>query len=427
MGVPWRMVSLMMLFCFAVPGESVTCFTCHDQVPGCPGGAACPFNTIIADNLNIIAGTVAQGAPVAISCMHLLPLRILRVMSRNTLDTLRVIARRPLAGTPIDLTTLAIDALIDAVNSGATYVTEALREVGRRQASAGTQIEIARLNGLQSTLASMERVGATMGGAGATSAAGALLGALTYTYYKATAVVREDISAAVTAVLQGDDMLGTPDDRRASSAAITTRIRQPRTFAEFMNALLIWIMICTATGLAHVLTLGTFLQDVVYDTIEKLERPWQLAHELFLLYLEKIETCADGSLTLFTVFSAGAHDTLLTRAEDRARRAFGPDIFRSNRNNGGGFSQPSHSTSEPGERRWTGSFNRDPNAPACITFNLGRRDHPAGALNEKGGCRFRHVCDHWVTDKGPKGVCGSPKHHRGACDNPNKCNEPVTA
>ena len=165
-----------------------------------------------------------------------------------------------------------------------------------------------------------------MGGAGASPSVGTLLGAFTFTYYKATAVVRSDATGATTGLVTED--LDGGDDRRLSTSLISARIKLPRTLAEFMNSLMIWIMICAATGLAHVLTTGGFLQDTVYDTINKLKRPWQVAHELFLLYLEKIETCEDGSYTLFSVYYAGGQDTLLARAKASARRLFGNDVGR---------------------------------------------------------------------------------------------------
>ena len=50
-------------------------------------------------------------------------------------------------------------------------------------------------------------------------------------------------------------------------------------------------------------------------------------------------------------------------------------------------------------------------------------------LKPDGTCRFAHVCDMWVTGKGPKGRCmgekGTPGHSRLKCDNPDKCDAPV--
>ena len=48
------------------------------------------------------------------------------------------------------------------------------------------------------------------------------------------------------------------------------------------------------------------------------------------------------------------------------------------------------------------------------------KQHPASCLNEKGGCKFNHACDAYVSDQGPKGRCGSVKHGRHNCDNPAK-------
>ena len=396
-------------------GESVTCFTCFDGIPGCEGGESCPFLTLTASNRAIVTNTVGDGEPTALSCTGILPLRHLRVLTRTTLDVLKVVARRPVAGTPVDIVGLDHEGLIAAVNAGSVYLAEALREIARRIAAATTQIELSRLNGLQTTLSSIERVGASLGGAGASNAAGVLLGALTYTYYKATAIVRSDMTTAVTGVVTEDLNGMSVDDRRLSTSVVSTRIHLPRSFTDFSNALMIWVMIATATGLAHVLSLGNFIQDTVYDTISKLKRPWQVAHELFLIYLEKIEVCDDASLNIANVFNGGGQDTLLARAEDQAKRTFGEGIFRPVRERDGRPEEGGGSKPE-----WTGSFNRDPNARPCISFNLGKRHHPASALNDKGGCRFNHICDAWVVKDGKRQMCGSSKHHRLACDNPNR-------
>ena len=412
-GLP-MLVSLLFMT-LVTPVEPVTCFTCYDGIPGCTGGANCPFLTLTASNRDIMAGTVANGAPTSLSCANLLPLRHLRILSRTALDVLKVVARRPIAGTPVDMTVLDPEGLIRAVNAGSIYLAEALRDVARRMAIATTQIELTRLNALQATLSSIERVGATMGGAGASSSAGVLLGALTFAYYKATAIVRADGSTTVTGVVTEDTNGMGDDERRLSSALITARIHLPRSLTEFMNAIMVWIMIASATGLAHVLTMGNFIQDTVFDTMSKLKRPWQVAHELFLIYLEKIEICEDRSLTLANVFNSGAQDTLLARAEEKAKVTFGDGIFRPVRERDG--RPPEDGGGKP---EWTGSFNRDPTARPCISFNLGRKQHPPSALNDKGGCRFNHVCDAWVVKDGKRQICGSTKHCRVNCDNPNR-------
>ena len=150
--------------------------------------------------------------------------------------------------------------------------------------------------------------------------------------------------------------------------------------------------------------------------MSKQGKSWQVAHELFLIYLEKVETCDDGSFTLFTVFNAGAQDTLLARAEDNARKNFGEEIFR---REGGVTIIPQQRQAPDGEVKFSGAFNQDASARPCITWNLGRKVHPRSSLNDKGGCLYRHVCDHWLDAKGEK-ICGSTKHCRINCDNPER-------
>jgi hypothetical protein len=414
-----------LIFCLSLLAptvvESVTCFTCHDQVPGCTG-QNCPFAEVVAQNTAVMAGNVAQGDPTSLSCTHLLPLRILRYFPRTTLDMLKVVSTRPAAGTPIDLLAMSHEDLIAAVNGGSTYLSEALREVARRIAAATTQIEIARLSALQSTLASIEKTGAALGGAVSGAAAGAIMGAYTFVYYRATAVTRGDAGVAVAGLIS-EDGGGDDSTRRASTAMLTARISRPSSFAEFMDSLSIWVMVCAACGIAHVLTTTVFLRDVVHDTILKLKEPWQVAHELFLVYLEKLENASGNAITMFTVFSNGAHDTLMQRAKDRAKRAF-PAL-----NGNGIFREGGRRQDDDDERRrgssWNGAFNRDANAKCCITFNMGRKNHPDSCLDSKGACRFAHACDKFVTDKGPGGICRSTKHHRGTCDNPNRCETAV--
>eukprot|EP00964_Phaeocystis_antarctica_P055952 scaffold32955_cov54-Phaeocystis_antarctica.AAC.1 len=54
--------------------------------------------------------------------------------------------------------------------------------------------------------------------------------------------------------------------------------------------------------------------------------------------------------------------------------------------------------------KWNNKFNHDKDAKPCAAFNNGAA-HNAFQLKGDGGCRFGHVCDHWVSDKGPGGKC----------------------
>ena len=143
--------------------------------------------------------------------------------------------------------------------------------------------------------------------------------------------------------------------------------------------------------------------------------PWQVAHELFLCYLEEVERLPGDETNLSNVFEKGSQDTMITRAKAKAKQVHGAGIFRE---------QPGANDQGDGQgKQWNKRFATDPKCPACISYNLGVR-HPANALTANGTCKYRHVCDHWVSDKGPGGICGSKAHTRANCDNPNKCDQP---
>lgn len=139
----------------------------------------------------------------------------------------------------------------------------------------------------------MEKLGSSLNGAGVVSAGGTLLGALPFACYKATSITQFDVGSARVVTLLSDGGTGS-----SSSGGVTSaRITRPGRFSEFMDSLLVWLMICAATGLVHPLTVGNFLRDVVFDTIHKLKRRWQVAHELFLIYLERVEMSEDDEVT----------------------------------------------------------------------------------------------------------------------------------
>ena len=101
---------------------------------------------------------------------------------------------------------------------------------------------------------------------------------------------------------------------------------------------------------------------------------------------------------------------MIKRAMERLPKDWPKGIFRPG---GGGDGDGDEGA------KWNGSFNTK-SAATCLTFNLGKKQHPSNCLNEKGGCKFNHICDAFVSDKGPKGRCGSDKHGRHNCDNPAK-------
>ena len=414
---PKRVVLLFFIaYCFSNV-EAVTCYTCFDQCPGCAGGDQCPFLTRTTANRAILSGaTLAAGAATTVSLLNLLPIRFLRVLTRQVLDSLRTVARRPAAGTPVDLTTMSASDLVTAIQTGTATIDAGMREVLDRIGAATTAAEVTKLSALQSTLTNAAKTGATLGDVGVLSESGVLLGAYTYAFAQAGRIAR---STSISVATAGTVSLG---ESSKSDSVVQEKILRPTSELECCNFLSIWQMICHATGLADVLVTGTFLQDVFFNLITHQGRDWQLALELVLVYLDALETSTDASTTIGNIYHKGSQDTYLNGAMRRVQ-----DLYPKTRQGGQGIfrEQEPKDVIPGGGIKFNGAWNTKATTK-CYSFNLGNKDHPARCLNANGSCKYLHACDQWVTDKGPKGQCGG-NHPRTKCNNPNKCDDAVAA
>lgn len=77
-------------------------------------------------------------------------------------------------------------------------------------------------------------------------------------------------------------------------------------------------------------------------------------------------------------------------------------------------------------KEWNGEFQPSDRSKIqpCPYFNSGKKHDPKH-LTSTGKCVFRHVCNHWVTDKGSGGRCESVDHNWPKCDHPSKCDKKV--
>ena len=425
-GYAGKTIILILMLLYLVSGaEAVVCMSCHDGIAGCQGGESCPFYSLPFINGEILRGAsgthTTQGEGDAgntvhtlLLCAAVLPRTIARFFTRGVLDFFKSVARRPAVGTPLAVQDLSVEALVAAVQGGRVSPGEALSDILSRLTTA-TQAEAARLNAISSTLSNMEKLTGSAAASG-TASNGELWGAFTYAWTQAGRTVQHANTAIVVAG-------GAPDDFEAGSTSTEIRaIRQakilrPRSESEFFHMLNVWVMVCQAVGIGNALATGAFIETVVHEQIACFQLSWQQAHELFLVYLEAVETAPAGStLTIANVYNSGGQDMYRERAIQRAKDHFktatgGRDIFRTD------------------QCTYIGQTSRG--AP-CVTFNLGKSNdqHPPTALDHTGRCKFAHKCDHFVTeqpDGTAGGICGSWKHCRANCTNAKKCDKKVTA
>ena len=78
-------------------------------------------------------------------------------------------------------------------------------------------------------------------------------------------------------------------------------------------------------------------------------------------------------------------------------------------------------------KEWNGESQPPTNSKVqpCPYFNHIGKKHDSKHLTSSGKCIFRHVCNHWVSDKGPGGRCESSDHNWAKCDHPSKCDKKV--
>ena len=399
----YLMGSFLLLICLPTTA-AVTCRTCFDQIQGCTGGDTCPFVATTAQN-GLLLGGVAAATATAIIARDVFPLRFTRILTRSVLDSLLIIGRRPPPGTAVDLTALTNAQLTEPLMTSGVEQASILEEVSKRLGVATSQIEITRLTAICTAITAKQRLGRGSHGAVASGDGTAeLVGVYRYCAVLAGKVVRTRLSQVASVMppemAQGDAQV---------KAVPPEKIVKPKSMAEFADILITWSMLLAGLGIASVLVSGAFLREVVFDPIHDGTMAWEGAFELWLVYLEEVERTAGDEVNLTNVYNRGAQDTMIKRAMERLPKP-PSGIFRGGGGgNGDGDEEP----------KWNGSFNSK-SAATCLTFNLGKKKHPANCLNEKGGCKFNHVCDAYVGDKGPGGRCGSDKHARHNCDNPAK-------
>ena len=141
-----------------------------------------------------------------------------------------------------------------------------------------------------------------------------------------------------------------------------------------------------------------------------------------LVMLKRIDDAGDlKKLNLLNIVNEAHLNTVYEEAMESAKY-FYPAIFRAHPGKGEDDVCAVAGASDEGEIKYNGKWTRG--AGPCSAYNTGGK-HGKRVLTAEGKCKYDHVCDQWVSDKGPKGRCLSAEHERGECDNPSKCAQPV--
>jgi hypothetical protein len=394
---PSQYLSVFMLFHLIGGAEAVTCHSCYDQLEGCTGGSSCPFLATPASNAtNYIAAGIT-----GLTALALFPREWMASVTRSVLDTLMSVARRPLAGSPLDLANFNLSQLAQAFTDRTAPRSDVLYEMAALIPGASTaeQAEIRLTIDTLKMIASVEPDHDST----KRSSVGEAVGVLMMLWALAGKIGSRASDSVCLSV----------DDASASTSSTASRLTEKMTRstseAAFCERMTIFSALAHGLGVANTLASVRFFKDVAYDLMLRDRLAWQVAQELVMVYLSDVDNSA--SLTIGNIFESGAQDNRLARAKTSASKHHpGLDIFRAVRD-----STKELKTGVKYNGKCTNTSDK-----FCISFNVGG-DHSAKHLHADGACKFKHKCDSYVTGAGPDARCGGD-HSRKDCTNPDKTN-----
>ena len=389
--------------------DAAMCGTCYGQIPNCPGGESCSLRSSVTSN----RAALAAASTAAVTLANLLPIKFIRALSRTFLESLKTFLLKTTIGSGIDWTALNVVDVAQLPIKGLATRADAVMELQSRLCATSDNKESQKIIGLITSLSSMGNSGMSE----TRQKDSSLTGIYSYVWAHSSRLVR---NYAVLNTASLDSLhLGEEKVDGSSTYKKSCSVLHPTSQNEFLFMLHVWVMILSATGVDEPLILMRFTLDIVYENLNVRNWQWQLVYFYFLIQLEQVEVEEDINLTNAT--SRGSMDTLRSYARDRAEAHYGRCIFRSKHS-----LEVEEGDVSGGEGVWNGKCSSSAKS-ICWVFNKAKSaKHGKKSLLPNGCCKHRHVCNAFVSDKGPGGHCEG-NHPRYLCDNPSKISKPFGA
>ena len=372
---------MICFFSLVVAPVSAVCPHCKDCIPGCPGGDECPLVTELTENIRVFDTGALGTAP---HVQHLLPATIRSIFSPAMCEAIVGITTAPAAGTTANLADQAIFpscmSVVRAARFGHCSIEEAVMELSSRS-EAADEIEMARIK------AAVDMVKAVGG-----NVLSGIQGVYTFIFAKTAQIITRQAEAI--------RLTTTTAAHRLTATELTVNLKRPASEWEFFERLHLFVWVIISLGIAHTAVIMKFIHESIYEPRRRLNLGWQVLHELFILYLDRIEKDVTRMLNFANVIEGGMFDTLLSQAKANEVICF--------RTRGG----DPRAGSPVNAIKWNGKCNEKSERP-CMAYNNGT-EHGSNSLDADGTCKFNHICMQWVSDKGPRGICGG-KHAKGEC------------
>ena len=398
---PFSALWLLLLFSLFTPASAV-CSICFGSAAGCGGdNNTCPWVTGVAANVAAVAA--AAGGVLKVS--SLLPPKFIRLFPRAALEALSgLVAKVNSSGTPFDPTGKSTKDVTKAVKEGRLTRSEAVLHFNGLIQDSDDELEIKKLESASKILEHLDLTNLTDNGS--------LEGGFLYVLFKESAVFSSHVAGSTSFDFCGDCV---EDSSKPSTKTFTASLTRPKSAHAMYSLLNGFALTCHAVGLASILAMGPFLEDVVYEPVRSQTIDWMVAFECLILYLRLIENGTGRYNITNVIHMAGGIDSFRAQALVSAKEHFPAAFFRPL----GGNPKPSDGLSTAagkGGEVFSGAVKGSrPNAnKGCASWNLGK-PHLAKNVDPNGFCAFLHKCDQYVSDKGPGGQCLGD-HKRADCD-----------
>ena len=362
----------------------------HRQAAGC-----CPIQITAANRV------VTNGVRPATTGSYL-PMDVSQAIDSSDLRFLNQVDHQNDAG--FDVPGATVEELMDATQAGIVDGATAIADLARRIPGAATADDRGILTASITALKALMDTGIVLKSSQASN--GNLLKLWGLAVKRASTV-----GGPISKALEPDvaDIEAISSDMTRTSKSIL-QIRRADNEQVFDTAVYMWSTLAHALGIMPLEISSHFIFEVVFSTRLKYKENFWTTQEYLVDCLDLI----DRDVCKASVVANHDRNLMI----DKARRL------------GAGFASvmakkvvnPNAVPVEGGGVAWNGRFQpTSSKANCCPAFNRNKAHDNPKFLTADGTCRFRHVCNHWVTDKGPSGRCHNQDHGWHNFTNPNKC------
>jgi hypothetical protein len=325
-----RFSGLLLVFlglCFAPVGES-TCPYCFGNIGSCKYDAErkCPAADLPVQNAGLVANVAAVvSTGVSLTLTNVISPRFLRMFSKAHLSALLQLLQKPPAGTIFEITVdTKLTHILQAISNGMVTMEQAAIVYAGFIDEETDSDKRSALRETYKLLTSTKDFKAFTSGSNAPMDQGYW----TWLYGKVSTFVAERGMQTTVSLEVGSSSAA--DEKK--SGVLSSTIKRFKNSWDFMEALNLFMMFATALGLCSCVALAEFYEFVVFDTIRMRKQPWELAAELFLVMLRRIEDSA-GRLNLVNATNEVHLNTVMDEARANTEHFHGAAFFRTRAGN----------------------------------------------------------------------------------------------